>query len=111
MAETQKRVTDQHRLKDAEKERQLAEMRRQIEDLKRKAEQGSQQLQGEAGEDAIELMLRTSFPCDDINPVGAGHPRRRHPPGRRSTRAARGRRHPVGVQEREELERRLDRRS
>jgi hypothetical protein len=72
VAEAQKSVTDQHRLKDAEKERQLLEMRRQIEDLKRKAEQGSQQLQGEAGEDTIELMLRTAFPCDDINPVAQG---------------------------------------
>ncbi|MEN3339942.1 MAG: hypothetical protein V7647_3618, partial [Acidobacteriota bacterium] len=72
VAETQKSLTDQHRLKDAEKERQLLEMRRQIEDLKRKAEQGSQQLQGEAGEDTIELMLRTSFPCDDISPVAQG---------------------------------------
>ncbi len=72
VAEAQKRLTDQHRLKDAEKERQLLEMRRQIEDLKRKAEQGSQQLQGEAGEDTIELMLRTLFPCDDISPVAQG---------------------------------------
>ena len=72
IADAQKSVTDQHRLKDAEKERQLFEMRRQIEDLKRRAEQGSQQLQGEAGEDTIELMLRTSFPCDDINPVAQG---------------------------------------
>ena len=45
---TQERLADEHRLKDAEKERQLGDMRRQIEDLKRKAEQGSQQLQGEA---------------------------------------------------------------
>jgi hypothetical protein len=72
ISEAQKRLTDEHRLKDAEKERQLFEMRRQIEDLKRKAEQGSQQLQGEAGEDAVELMLRTSFPCDDISPVAQG---------------------------------------
>jgi hypothetical protein len=72
VADAQKSLTDQHRLKDAEKERQLSEMRRQIEDLKRKAEQGSQQLQGEAGEDAIEGMLRTSFPCDGISPVAQG---------------------------------------
>jgi hypothetical protein len=72
VSEAQKRLTDEHRLKDAEKERQLFEMRRQIEDLKRKAEQGSQQLQGEAGEDQVETMLRTSFPCDDVSPVAQG---------------------------------------
>jgi hypothetical protein len=72
IAETQARAAEQHRLKDAEKERQLTDMRRQIEDLKRKAEQGSQQLQGEAGEDQLEAMLRAAFPCDDIAPVAQG---------------------------------------
>src|SRR4029079_6908377 len=70
--ETQQRVAEEHRLKDAEKERQLADMRRQIEDLKRKAEQGSQQLQGEVGEAEIEALLRSSFPSDDIRPIGQG---------------------------------------
>ena len=70
--EIQDRAAEQHRLKDAEKERQLAEMRRQIEDLKRKADQGSQQLQGEAGEGEIETSLRAAFPMDEINAVGQG---------------------------------------
>src|SRR4029078_11757118 len=72
VTETQNRLTEEHRLKDAEKERQLTDMRRQIEDLKRKAEQGSQQLRGEAGEDQLETMLRAAFPCDDIAPVAQG---------------------------------------
>jgi hypothetical protein len=72
IAETQSRAAEQHRLKDAEKERQLADMRRQIEDLKRKADQGSQQLQGEAGEDELETMLRAAFPLDDIAAVAQG---------------------------------------
>ena len=72
VTEARKRLADEHRLKDAEKERQLSDMRRQIEDLQRKAEQGSQQLQGEAGEDEIEAMLRASFPCDAITPVAQG---------------------------------------
>jgi hypothetical protein len=72
VAETQNRDAEQHRLKDAEKKRQLADMRRQIEDLKRKAEQGSQQLQGEAGEGELETTLRTTFPCDEITPVAQG---------------------------------------
>lgn len=72
VSEAQKQLSDQRRMKDAEKERQLSDMRRQIEDLKRKAEQGSQQLQGEAGEDTLEATLRSSFPSDDINPVAQG---------------------------------------
>ena len=38
------------KLKVAEKEETIAAMQRQIEELKRKAEQGSQQLQGEVQE-------------------------------------------------------------
>lgn len=72
VTETQDRIAEEHRLKDAERERQLADMRRQIEDLKRKAEQGSQQLQGEAGEGELESLLRAGFPSDDINAVGQG---------------------------------------
>ena len=72
VSETQTRLVEEHRLKDAEKERQLADMRRQIEDLKRKAEQGSQQLQGEAGEDVLENVLRGTFPLDEINGIGQG---------------------------------------
>ena len=68
----QERVAEQHRLKDAEKERQLADMRRQIEDLKRKADQGSQQLQGEAGEDTLETALRNAFAADEITAVAQG---------------------------------------
>jgi hypothetical protein len=66
------RLAEQHRLKDAEKERQLADMRRQIEDLKRKADQGSQQLQGEAGEGELEATLRNAFPLDEITGIAQG---------------------------------------
>jgi hypothetical protein len=72
VAETQSRVAEQQRLKDAEKERQLADLRRQIEDLKRRAEQGSQQLQGEAGEGELESVLKSTFPWDEITPVAQG---------------------------------------
>lgn len=70
--ETQARLIEEHRLKDAEKERQLTDMRRQITDLKRKAEQGSQQLQGEAGECELESTLRGGFPMDDVQGIGQG---------------------------------------
>ena len=72
VTETQERLVEEHRLKDAEKERQLGDMRRQIEDLKRKAEQGSQQLQGEAGEGELESLLRANFPSDEISAIGQG---------------------------------------
>ena len=72
IGETESRLAEQQRLKDAEKERQLADMRRQIEDLKRKVDQGSHQLQGEAGEDELESILRGTFPWDEIAPVPQG---------------------------------------
>jgi len=72
VAETAERLTDEQRLKDAEKEHQLTDLRRQIEDLKRKAEQGSQQLQGEAAEEQLESVLQAAFPSDQIYPVGQG---------------------------------------
>jgi hypothetical protein len=60
------------KLKVLEKEEQIASMQRQIEDLRRKAEQGSQQLQGEAQELELEVSLRTKFPRDIIEPVPKG---------------------------------------
>ena len=65
-------LEEAHRLKDAEKEKQLADMRRQIEDLKRKAEQGSQQAQGEVLELDLESKLLEEFPFDVIEPVEKG---------------------------------------
>jgi hypothetical protein len=60
------------KLRLAEKEEQIASMQRQVEELKRKAEQGSQQLQGEVQELALEAILRTKFPRDLIEPVPKG---------------------------------------
>jgi len=58
--------------KVTEKETQIAGMQRQIEDLLRKADQGSQQLQGEALEIELESLLRSRFPRDLIEPVAKG---------------------------------------
>lgn len=60
------------KLRVAEREQQIASMQRQIEDLKRKAEQGSQQSQGEALELELENFLRTKFPLDVFEPVPKG---------------------------------------
>jgi hypothetical protein len=60
------------RLKVQEKEQTILGMQKQIEDLKRKAEQGSQQLQGEVQELQLEALLRASFPHDTVLPVPKG---------------------------------------
>lgn len=60
------------KLKVLEKEEQIASMQRQIEELKRRAEQGSQQLQGEVQELELESLLRQRFPLDAIEPVPKG---------------------------------------
>ncbi len=60
------------KLKVSEKEEQIASMQRQIEELRRRAEQGSQQLQGEVQELELETLLRHKFPRDTIEPVPKG---------------------------------------
>lgn len=67
-----KELDEQHRLKLMEKEQQVEQLRRQIEDLKRSAEQGSQQAQGEVLEIALEQLLKELFPTDSIEPVPKG---------------------------------------
>jgi hypothetical protein len=67
-----KDVEEELKLKVLEKEQTIASMQRQIEDLKRRAEQGSQQLQGEVQELEIESLLGSRFPRDMIQPVPKG---------------------------------------
>jgi hypothetical protein len=55
-----------------ERDVQIAGMQRKIEELRRKAAQGSEQLQGEAFEHEVEASLRCQFPQDAIEPVRAG---------------------------------------
>ncbi len=67
-----KEAEDEMKLKVMEAEQTIASMQRQIEDLKRRAEQGSQQLQGEVQELELEALLGTRFPRDTILPVPKG---------------------------------------
>ena len=60
------------KLKVMEKEQTIASMQTQIEELKRRAEQGSQQLQGEVQELELEALLRAKFPRDTVEPVPKG---------------------------------------
>ena len=101
-----KDVEDELKLKVAEKEQTITAMQRQIEELKRKAEQGSQQLQGEVLEMELEGLLRTKFPTDLIEPVAKGV-WRRCPPSRHRAGRTGVRNDSVGVETDEELERRL----
>lgn len=60
------------KLKVMEKEQTIVSMQKQIEELRQKAEQGSQQLQGEVQELELEALLRAKFPWDTIEPVPKG---------------------------------------
>lgn len=65
-------VNDEVGRREAQWKAQLDSAQREAADLKRKLEQGSQQLQGEALELSLEALLRTSFPLDEILPVPKG---------------------------------------
>jgi hypothetical protein len=67
-----KEAEEQLKFKVLEKEQTITSMQKQIEELKRKAEQGSQQLQGEVQELELETLLSTKFPRDIIEPVPKG---------------------------------------
>jgi hypothetical protein len=67
-----KDADDEHRLAMAEAEKKIADLQRNIEEWKRKAEQGSQQLQGEVAELDLEQTLSSKFPTDTIDPVPKG---------------------------------------
>jgi hypothetical protein len=59
-------------LKVAEFEKRNSDLLKQLEEARRKAEQGSQQLQGEVLELSLESSLRQTFPFDEITPVPKG---------------------------------------
>ncbi len=70
--EAKKEAENELLLKVKEKDQTIASMQKNIEDLKRRAEQGSQQLQGEVQELELENLLRTKFPFDSVEPVPKG---------------------------------------
>ena len=59
-------------LKNKELEEKLESQKKLVDEMKRKAEQGSMQIQGEAQELLLEDLLRQSFPYDSIEEVGKG---------------------------------------
>jgi len=62
----------EHQLKVKELEKQLDDQRKLADEMKRKAEQGSMQMQGEVQELLLEELLKSSFPFDEIVEVGKG---------------------------------------
>lgn len=71
-SKARQRVEEEGRLRMAEKDKVIADAQRQIDEMKRKMEQGSQQLQGEVQELELESQLRARFPMDAIDPVPKG---------------------------------------
>ena len=69
---TRKNTAEEQNLILREKDHLLEQMKKQIEDLKRRAEQGSQQLQGEVLELDLEERLNSMFPLDNLKPVPKG---------------------------------------
>ena len=67
-----KQVLEANELKLKAKDEQIAQMKRDIESAKRKADQGSMQIQGEALELTIESWLASQFPFDMIEEVKKG---------------------------------------
>lgn len=63
---------NEFQLKLKELEKQLDDQKKLAEEMRRKAEQGSSQLHGEIQELAIEDMLRSTFPFDEVKEVGKG---------------------------------------
>ena len=70
--QAKREAEDGMKLKLQEKDLAMQSMQKKIEELKQKAEQGSQQLQGEVQELELENMLRAKFPFDSIEPVPKG---------------------------------------
>jgi hypothetical protein len=74
-----KEETERNSLRETEYQFKLKEMEEKLEqqkkladEMKRKAEQGSMQLQGEVQEIALEELLRAAFPFDKVAEVGKG---------------------------------------
>lgn len=70
--EAENKVAEQHRLKDLEKDKVIGDLKSAMDDMRRKAEQGSMETQGEVLEQDFEMQLKRFFPHDEIQPVPKG---------------------------------------
>jgi len=67
-----KEFSDEHRLKIAEKDKQMEQLKKSLEDAQRRAEQGSMQIQGDVKENDLRDMLKKEFLADIIEDVPTG---------------------------------------
>ncbi len=77
--EMQKRLTQEgekflqeHKLKEAEKDKKITDLMKDLEDAQKKLQQGSQQTQGEVLELEFQNILHTEFPLDSISEIKKG---------------------------------------
>lgn len=70
--DAKKSADDESRLVIAQKDKQLTDLSERLKEAQRKAEQGSQQLQGEVQETMLEDQLRSTFIYDEIAEVPKG---------------------------------------
>lgn len=63
---------ENHALKDQERDKVINDLQKALADAQRKAQQGSQQIQGEVQELALEDVLKKIFPFDEIKEVPKG---------------------------------------
>lgn len=70
--EAGKRFEEEHRMKVLEKDKKIEDLRQALENAKRKAEQGSQQTQGEVLELELEEILKKEFLDDKIKEIKKG---------------------------------------
>lgn len=66
------KIQEENRKKELEMLKQQDQMKKTIDDLKRKAEQGSQQIQWDIQEDDLKNAISQSFPIDDVEDVPTG---------------------------------------
>ena len=67
-----KEIQEENRKKESEMIKQQEQMKKTIDDLKRKAEQWSQQIQGDIQEDYLKQAISQAFPIDNIDDVPTG---------------------------------------
>jgi hypothetical protein len=70
--EKEKQLQNEFQLKQREWEMKFEQQQKALEEARKKAMQGSMQLQGEVQELALEALLKNSFPFDIISEVGKG---------------------------------------
>lgn len=69
---TEKESSEKFHLKEKEYEQNIESLKKSLDEAQRKANQGSQQLQGEVLELELEEILIREFPIDEIRSVGKG---------------------------------------